>query len=157
MLIMNENIRVLMPTEIPNIYNIIDFDCVTERQNRYVKDLSNKINLEDLGDWKLLISINSRATNGIGFSKRVLRYPSDQEFEISLSICIPDEDHASYGLAEVKESFYHSLNDKNFYILEPFFENYKSLFDYILESSKRAINLAFTYGFTCNGKKIKFQ
>lgn len=31
MLIMNENIRVLMPTEIPNIYNIIDFDCVTER------------------------------------------------------------------------------------------------------------------------------
>lgn len=32
-----------------------------------------------------------------------------------------------------------------------------SLYEYILDSSKHAIDLAFIKGITCNGKKIKFQ
>ena len=30
-----------------------------------------------------------------------------------------------------------------------------NLYHYILESAKQAIDAAFTYGFTCNGKRIK--
>jgi len=29
------------------------------------------------------------------------------------------------------------------------------LYHYILESAKQTIDAAFTYGFTCNGKRIK--
>ena len=32
---------------------------------------------------------------------------------------------------------------------------YDNLYHYILESAKQAIDAAFTYGFTCNGKRIK--
>ena len=52
--------------------------------------------------------------------------------------------------------FYVPLNNNNFYVLEPNFENYSNLYGYILESSKLAIDLAFTKGISCNGKKIIF-
>ena len=63
----------------------------------------------------------------------------------------------SYGLSKVKEAFYTPLSDKSFYSLEFNFEDYNSLYEYILNSSKHAIDLAFIKGITCNGKKIKFQ
>jgi hypothetical protein len=154
---MDEKVRVLMPIEIPNLDEDVDITAIWRELNSYVKALIPQINIQDLGDWNLLILVNSRATNGIGFFKRLRRYPSDKEFEISISISIPDDKQAHYGLAKVKESYYLPLNDKNFYILSPHFENYHNLYQYILENSKRAIDLAFTHGFTCNGKKIKFQ
>ena len=62
-----------------------------------------------------------------------------------------------YGVSKkVEEAFYVPLNDKNFYVLELNFENYSNLYEYILESSKLAIHLAFTKGISCNGKKIIF-
>jgi hypothetical protein len=154
---MTEKIRVLMPIEIPNLDEDVDMTSIWRELNDYVKILTSQINIQDLGEWYLLILVNSRSTNGIGVFKRSRRYPSDKEFEISISISIPDEEQAHYGLAKVKEELSTPLNDKNFYILNPDFENYHNLYQYILESSKRAIDLAFTQGFTCNGKKIKFQ
>lgn len=154
---MKEKIRVLMPTEIPHIDEEVDTNTIEQELNNYAQALIPRINLQDLDDWRLLIMVNSRATNGIGFFKRSRRYPSDKEFEVSISIGIPSDEQAQYGLARVKEAFYHPLNEKNFYILEPEFENYRNLYHYILESAKRAIDLAFNKGFTCNGKKIKFQ
>ena len=153
----SEKVRVLMPIEIPNLDRDIDTTAICRELNDYAKALIPQVNIQDLGNWNLLILVNSRATNGIGFFKRVRRYPSDKEFEISISIAIPDDERACYGLAKVKESYSLPLSDKNFHILKPHFENYQNLYQYILESSKRAIDLAFTHGFTCNGKKIKFQ
>ncbi|WP_410724581.1 Imm9 family immunity protein, partial [Citrobacter portucalensis] len=37
------------------------------------------------------------------------------------------------------------------------YDDYRCLRDYIYYSAKSAIILAFQNGFTCNGKKIKFQ
>jgi hypothetical protein len=86
-----------------------------------------------------------------------MRYPSDKEFEFSISVAIPNEKDASYGVSKkVEEAFYVPLNNNNFYVLEPNFENYSNLYEYILESSKLAIHLAFTKGISCNGKKIIF-
>ena len=115
------------------------------------------INIQDLMDWSLLIWVIFRSINGIGVFKRARRYSSDKEFEFSISVTIPNDNQALYGLSKVKEAFYTPLNDKNFYILKFNFENYNNLYEYILESSKLAIDLAFTKGITCNGKKIKFQ
>ena len=39
----------------------------------------------------------------------------------------------------------------------PIFEHYDNLHDYIVESAKSAIDKGFRHGFTCNGKKIRFQ
>ena len=104
-----------------------------------------------------MIRVTLRSTNGIGIFKRAMRYPSDKEFEFSISVTIPNEKEASYGVSKkVEEAFYVPLNDKNFYILERNFENYSNLYEYILESSKLAIHLAFTKGISCNGKKIIF-
>ena len=103
-----------------------------------------------------MIRVTLRSTNGIGVFKRAMRYPSDKEFEFSISVAIPNEKEALYGVSKkVEEAFYVPLNDKNFYVLEPNFENYSNLYEYILESSKLAIHLAFTKGISCNGKKIK--
>ena len=135
----------------------VNIDSVREELNEYVKSIIWGINIADLEDWKLLIRVTLRATNGIGVFKRAMRYPSDKEFEFSISVAIPNEKEASYGVSKkVEEAFYVPLNNNNFYVLEPNFENYSNLYEYILESSKLAIHLAFTKGISCNGKKIIF-
>lgn len=121
----------------------------------FLRKINSSGNIIDLEDWNLLILINIRSTNGIGVFKRARRYPSDKEFEISISLTIPNEDEAIYGLSKVKDGFYFPLNEKKFYLLEPNFKNYSNLYEYVLDSSKRAIDLAFKQGFTCNGKRIK--
>lgn len=152
---MNEQIRVLMPIQVASLDRDVDIYDIYRKLNSYIKSISHKINLKDLDDWRLTVSVLSLATNGIGIYKRAHRYPSDKEFEISIAIPIPDNEQAHYGLAKVKEDYYRPLNERRFYISNPCFENYDNLYQYILESSKRAIDLAFTHGFTCNGKRIK--
>jgi hypothetical protein len=154
---MDEKIKVLMHMEIPNLSEDVDMNSIRRELNNYVKELSPQINLQDLGDWRLLIKLLAQRTDAIGVAKRAARYPSDKEFEIYMSTSIPDNEQATYGLSNVKKAFFKKKNEKYTYVLEPNFDSYDNLYDYILESSKRAIDLAFTYGFTCNGKKIKFQ
>lgn len=91
---------------------------------------------------------------GIGIFKRAKRFPSNKEFEISISIPVPNLEEARYGISDMT-GIYIPLNIKNFYILSPCFSKYDNLYHYILESAKQAIDAAFTYGFTCNGKRIK--
>lgn len=154
---MEEKIRVLTPIEIPGLSEDVDMNFIRRELNNYLKEIVENVNTQDLADWRLLIALTSRATSGIGVFKKTKRYPSDKEFEISISISIPNDEQISYGLSKVNDAFYIALNDSKFYILEPNFEDYDTLSQYLLTSSKRAINLAFTHGFTCNGKKIKFQ
>lgn len=154
---MIDKIIVSTPTEVVNIHNVVDSHKMERELNNYLKLLSHRINLEDLVHWRLLILVVSRATDGIGVFKKVRRYPLDNEFEMSISIGLPNEEEALYGLAEVKESFFHSLDEKNFYILNSKFEAYDNLHSSILESAKLAIDLAFTKRMTCNGKKVICQ
>jgi len=41
--------------------------------------------------------------------------------------------------------------------LDPEYDKYDNLDQYILASAIKAIDLGFTKGFTCYGKKIKYQ
>lgn len=153
---MDNKIRILMPREVPGLDQDVNIDSIRRELNNSLNEIVADVNIQDLEDWRLLIAITSRSTNGIGVFKKAKRYPSEKEFEISISIPIPNDDQTPYGLSKVKDAYYIALNDK-FYTLEPNFVDYDTLHQYILASSERAINLAFTHGFTCNGKKIKFQ
>ncbi|MDR2905921.1 MAG: immunity 9 family protein, partial [Helicobacteraceae bacterium] len=108
---MDEKVRVLLPTEIPNLDEDVDITSIAQGLNDYVKALIAQINIQDLDEWNLLILVNARYTNGVGVFKRARRYPSDKEFEISISITIPNDDEAPYGLSKVKDGFYMPLND----------------------------------------------
>ena len=154
---MGEKIKVMLQIEIPRLSEEVDLASIRHRLSDYIKSLVPRINIQDLKDWSLLIWVTFRSTNGIGVFKQARRYPSNKEFEFSISVTIPNENQASYGLSKVKEAFYLPLNEKSFYKLKSNLENYNNLYEYILESSKGAIDLAFTKGITCNGKKIKFQ
>jgi hypothetical protein len=154
---MDEKVRALMPIEVPRLDKNVNIRAIWLELNSYIKALEPRINIQDLGDWRFLINVLAQRTDAIGIAKRIARYPSDKEYVIYISTPIPDDDQAAYGLSCVKEAFFKKTNEKYSYILEPNFDSYSNLHQYILESSKRAIDLAFTHGFTCNGKKIKFQ
>jgi hypothetical protein len=154
---MNEKIRALIGSEVPNLHVEVELEPISQEINAYIETLLSRINIQDLNDWRLLINVIAQRTDAIGVAKRSLRYISNKEFEIFISVPIPDNNQATYGLPNVKKAFLKPYNEKYSYILEPNFDSYDNLPQYIIESSKRAIDLAFTYGFTCNGKKIKFQ
>lgn len=150
---MDEKIKILMPCQVPGLLGDVDLFSIGRDLNAYVKTIQPFINISDLNDWTILIQVVSRPTSGIGVYKRIRRYPSDKEFEISISIAIPDDKQAIYGLSKVNDGYYLPLNDKGFYLLEPDFESHKELYGYILHNAKRAMELAFKNGFVCNGKK----
>ncbi|MCL1917947.1 MAG: Imm9 family immunity protein [Peptococcaceae bacterium] len=152
-----KKIRVLMPSEVPGFQAHVDEVSLHENLNDFVDSLIPRINIYDLGEWNILINVASRHTDLIGFYKRALRYPSDQEVEISTVIPIPNEEQASYGFDKPsKPPFYRPLNPDKFYTLPPNFDDYNNLYDYVLNSGKKIITLVFLKGFTCNGKKIRF-
>ena len=151
---MNDKIRLLMPCEIPNLEKYVDIALIESELETYIKTLVPKINLQDLEDWNLLVNVLLQRTDAIGVAKRLARYPSDKEYAIYMSIPIPDDEQAAYGLSCVKEAYPKISNPKNSYDFLPEFSNYDDLDSYILESSRKAIDLAFSYGFTCKGKRI---
>lgn len=152
---MKNQVTVLISAEIPELCEELGLlRSVAQDLNADMADCKSWINLNDLGDWKLVIGINLRNTNGIGIFKRAKRFPSEKEFEISISIPVPDLKTAHYGISD-NTGVYVPLNCKNFYVLDPCFREYADMRHYILESARRAIDTALTYGFTCNGKRIK--
>lgn len=152
---MNNQVTVLISAEIPELCEELDLlRSVALDLNADMEDYNCRINLNDLGDWKLVIWITLRNTNGIGIFKRAKRLPSHKEFEITISISVPDLKICTYGISD-NTGVYVPLNCKNFYVINPCFSEYDDMRHYILESARRAIDTAFTYGFTCNGKRIK--
>ena len=156
-IVMNEKIRVSLQIEIPQLNEYVGINSIRQRLNDYVNFSASYVNVQVLIDWKLLIRVTFRYTNGIGVFKRAIRYPSDKEFEFSISVTIPNDTEALYGISKVNEAFYIPLNDKNFYVLEPNFKIYNNLYEYILENSKLAIDMAFTKGIVCNGKRLGYK
>ncbi len=102
---MDDKVKVLLQIEIPRLNEDVDIASIRKILNEYVKSLIPRINIQDLKDWSLLIWVACRSTNGIGVFKRARCYPSDKEFEFSISVTIPDDNQASYGLSKVKEAF----------------------------------------------------
>jgi len=73
---------------------------------------------------------------------------------------IPDNTQAPYGIPPGKHGtigFFHSGESKYSHLLNPEYDKYDNLDQYILASAIKAIDLGFTKGFTCYGTKIKFQ
>ena len=132
---MDEKIKVFLQIEIPRLNEDVDIASIRQRLNDHVKSLIPMINIQDLMDWSLLICVTFRSTNGIGVFKRARRYSSDKEFEFSISVTIPNDNQALYGLSKVKEAFYTPLNDKNFYILKFGSRLVKFVFSQIFEQS----------------------
>jgi len=99
-------------------------------------------------------------TDFIGVYKQFLRYPSDREYVISIVIAIPDNTQAPYGMPLGKRGtigFFHAGESKYSHLLDTEYDKYDNLDQYILASVIKAIDLGLTKGFTCYGKKIKFQ
>ncbi|WP_349854910.1 Imm9 family immunity protein [Bacteroides cellulosilyticus] len=151
------DIQVLFSIEIPQMDEYVEIGSIRKELNNYAKTNFINLNTEDLADWSVLIKILFQRTDAIGIAKRTARYPSDKEVGIYIAIPIPDNDQVKYGLSVVKEAVLKITNPKYSYDFLPKFSNYDDLDSYILESSRKAIDFAFTKGFTCNGKKIKYQ
>ncbi|EDJ0453067.1 hypothetical protein GEX18_24395, partial [Salmonella enterica] len=112
---MDEKIRVLICTEVPRIDDNIDMRSIWMELNTYVKTLESNINLQDLGEWRILINVLAQRTDAIGVAKRVARFPSDKEYVIYISTPIPDNEQVSYGISNVKEAFFKENNEKYSY------------------------------------------
>ena len=57
---MNNQYAVLISSEIPELGELDLLRSIYRELNGYMEDYNNQINLDDLGDWKLLIQINLR-------------------------------------------------------------------------------------------------
>ena len=55
---MNNQYAVLISSEIPELGELDLLRSIYRELNGYMEDYNNQINLDDLGDWKLLIQIN---------------------------------------------------------------------------------------------------
>lgn len=154
---MVNKIRVLTQCEIPGLFEDVDFFSIGGKLDLYANNLVPCINIDDIDDWNISILIVARSTNGIGIYKKIKRYPSDKEFEVSISIAIPNESDADYGTRKALSGFYVALDENKFHIINVDYGKYTNLYDYIYCSAKNAIMESFKHGFTCNGKKIKYK
>jgi len=157
----DEQVSVNMPRSVLGVDDFSDMDSIYEKITAYIESILPRINIEDLAGWRLLFYINCQCTDFIGVYKKFLWYPSDREYGILIVIPIPDNTQAPYGLPPGENGrispFCRSASGRHSHLLGPEYGQYDSLDQYILASAIKAIDLGFTKGFTCYGKKIKFQ
>ncbi|KXU38885.1 hypothetical protein AXE65_11255 [Ventosimonas gracilis] len=149
-----------MGIAVPRLGNFADISSIKKEIATYVESILPKINIEDLSGWKLTFHTTYACTDFIGVYKKFLRYPSDREYVISIAIAIPDNTQAPYGIPPRRDgtigSFRPARSNRS-HLLDPEYDKYDNLDQYILAAAIKAIDLGFTKGFTCYGKKIKFQ
>ena len=61
---MNNQYAVLISSGIPELGELDLLRLICRELNGYMEDYNNQINLDNLGDWKLLIQINLRKSDG---------------------------------------------------------------------------------------------
>ena len=150
-------IELKLPTEVIGVHEVIDFHEARVSLNDYLLRIENNINLKDLDDWRLTVSIISQNKDRIGVGKRIVRYPSSKEVEIGIGMPIPDVTQAAYGAFDrPKDSFFKKVDEKWSSALEPEFVKFANLNEYFVGSGIRALEFLFTRGFTFQGKKIRF-
>jgi len=151
---------ITMSLEIPGIREFSDIELIKKEINEHIHAIFSRINIEDLSEWNLKFYINLTCTDFVGISRQLRRYPSYMQYEIIVAIAIPDNTQATYGMQPAEDGrigYFHPANEKYVHILDPDYEKYDSLDQYIIGAAIKAINVGFTKGFTCQGKKIKFQ
>jgi len=151
-------------SEVFELYDVTDLEQVVEEIDTYMESILPRINIEDLSGWKLTIGIEYVRTESILVSKKMGRYPSHREYINLMSIPIPDDTQAPYGIpcSEDEPIEYREPKRKSdFHILDPEYDKYDNIDQYILASTIKAIEVVFTNGlskgFTGFWKKIKFQ
>ncbi|MFG0410011.1 Imm9 family immunity protein [Pseudomonas sp. FYR_11] len=154
---MHPSIRCAIHNESPKTKNAIDLFEIMHTINNHITHELQKINTEDLNDWNILILVTIRNTNTIGVFKHTRRYPSDKELELSISIPVPNEEQAPYGLPPKNSGFFFPIDEKKAHTITPEYLRYDDLREYIIESIKSAIAKAFEIGITFHGRKIQFS
>jgi len=156
----HEQVGISMGIQAPGALKFADVSSIKKEIATYVESILPRINMEDLSGWRLNFDFTYACTDFIGVYKKFLRYPSDREYEILIAIPIPDNTQAPYGIPPGKHgtigSFRPARRNRS-HILDPEHDKYDNLDQYILASAIKAIDLGFTKGFTCHGKRIKFQ
>jgi len=156
----DEQVEIGIGLEVVGLHNFADVFSIDEKITTYAESILPRINIEDLSGWRLSFHITYRCTDFIGVDKKFLRHPSDREYVISIAIPIPDNTQASYGMPPAKDGTigcFHPGESRRSHLLDPEYDQYDNLDQYIIASTIKAIDLGFSKGFTCCGKKIKFQ
>lgn len=151
---MERQIRCLVSSESPGISSALDIFEINRILGCYLRTKIDQVNVADLGGWRLLMCVGIRNTDSIGVFKRTRRYPSDMEFEVSISIPVPSVEDAEYGLSEM--GFFNGMDETKFHIIAPQYAAYQGLQEYVVGSGGRAIDKAFEMGFKCGGKVIRY-
>jgi len=155
-----KQVSVRMSISVPRLSSFVDLSSIERKITTYVKSILPRINMEDLSGWRLDFDINPVCSDFIATYKKFFRYPSDREYVISIGIPIPDNTQAPYGIPPGRDgtiAFFYSVKGNHSHLLDPEYDQYDNLDQYILAAAIKAIDLGFTKGFTCYGKKIKFQ
>jgi hypothetical protein len=150
-------VRCQSAVQIVGLDDYAEIDKIELKLNTYIEKILFKLNLNDLKDWRILLSIVYTATQSVGVLKSARRYPSDTEIESSIIIPIPSIKEVKYGLPEEKLERVFTMIDGKWHLLETDFSKFNNLNDYIYDAAIRGIDETFKQGITVNGKKIKYN
>jgi len=161
----------------------IDIDSIDKKIAAYVKSILSRINIEELIEekWRVFC-INYYSGEDYPYAYRIVigkffwRYPEYDQYAVDIDIPIPDNTHVPYGIppgkyekiddipsgiGEIDETTgcinINPENSKYLYLLNPEYDQYDNLEQYIIASIIKAIDFGLTKGFTYCDKKIKFQ
>jgi len=155
-----QQVRSRMSMEVQRLGHFSDMQSVGEKIDTYVESILPGINIEDLSGWRLFLLTDYVRTDFIGIDEKFKRYPAVKECGISIVIPIPDNTQAPYGILpdrDVKIGCFRPARSNYSHILDPEYDQYVSLEQYIVASVIKAIDFGFSKGFDCDGGKIKFQ
>lgn len=154
---LDEYVNIGISNEVPGVSGVVNTFDVSNDLDAYFVEIASKINLKDLNGWRLSINIVLASTDGIGIFKKISRYPSDNEYELRITVMVPLPSQAPYGIDQKLGAFYRPLVREKFHMLDLNLGHYTNLRDYIYDAGVKAINEAFGRGFVCGGVKIRFQ
>ncbi|KXU39482.1 hypothetical protein AXE65_08235 [Ventosimonas gracilis] len=155
-----QQVRARMSIEVQRLGHFADMESVGEKIDAYVESILPRINIEDLPGWRLFLLTDYLCTDFIGIDEKFKWYPSVKECGISIVIPIPDNTQAPYGILpdrDVKIGCFRPARSNYSHVLDPEYEQYVSLEQYMVASVIKAIDFGFSKGFDCDGGKIKFQ
>ncbi|KXU39484.1 hypothetical protein AXE65_08245 [Ventosimonas gracilis] len=156
-----KQVRSSMPIAVQRLRHFADINSINKKINAYVESILPRINIEDLSaGWRLSLITDYLCTDFVGIDKEFKCYPSFKEYGISIAIPIPDNTQAAYGMPpgeDGKIGCFHPASSNCSHLLDPEYDQYDDLEQYIVASAIKAIDFGFKNGFDCDGKKIKFQ
>lgn len=149
-------IRALTSTMVIGLDDLVDANVITKQANKHIETITPFINIDDLGEWRLLMYFVFNHGDVVGIGKRCGSYPSDKEKVWSIGIPVPDLKQAVYGLSE--KHFVRAGIDRRAEFNDPVearFSDYPDLQTCIAANVIRGLDAAFQRGVTIAGKRIK--